>query len=81
MIKSGPQGETAYVNQFYVVRNGAVATKHIFAGGSRLASKLASQPDEFGKVVHRLQVGFFSQFYARKRKGFPAGLGGRAFKI
>ena len=51
MIKTGPQGETAYVNQFYVVRNREVATKHVFAGGSRLVSQLAGQPDENGVIT------------------------------
>ncbi|WP_433936322.1 SpvB/TcaC N-terminal domain-containing protein [Sorangium cellulosum] len=32
--------ETAYVDQHLVVRNGVVATKHIFAGETRLASKI-----------------------------------------
>jgi len=50
VIKTGPQGETAYVNQFYVVRNREVATKHVFAGGSRLVSQLAGQPDENGVI-------------------------------
>ena len=39
-VKLGRQGETVYVNQFYVVRNGAIATKHVFAGTGRVASKL-----------------------------------------
>ena len=51
VIKTGPQGETAYVNQFYVVRNREVATKHVFAGGSRLVSQLAAQPDENGVIT------------------------------
>ena len=33
-------GETVYVNQFYVVRNGAIVTKNVFAGISRIASRL-----------------------------------------
>ena len=40
VIKRGRQGETVYINQFYTVRNRALATKHIFAGAARLASKL-----------------------------------------
>ena len=51
VIKTGPQGETAYINQFYVVRNREVATKHVFAGGSRLISQLAGQPDENGVIT------------------------------
>ena len=44
VIKRGAQGETAYVNQFWTVRNREVVTKHIFAGGTRLVSKLGRQP-------------------------------------
>ncbi len=44
VFKVGAQGETVYVNQFYVIRNGQVASKHIFGGSQRLVSKLASQP-------------------------------------
>ncbi|HZJ67916.1 MAG TPA: toxin TcdB middle/N-terminal domain-containing protein [Kofleriaceae bacterium] len=40
VIKRGAQGETAYVNQFWTVRNRSVATKHIFAGDTRIASKV-----------------------------------------
>src|SRR6266496_42318 len=43
MIKRGPQGETVYVNQFYTQRPGATGTKHIYAGTSRIASKLVRQ--------------------------------------
>ncbi|WP_437334094.1 hypothetical protein [Sorangium sp. So ce394] len=32
--------ETAYVDQHLVVRNGVTATKHIFAGETRVASKI-----------------------------------------
>jgi RHS repeat-associated protein len=40
IIKRGPQGETAYVNQFYTVRNGQIGTKHVFIDAARVASKL-----------------------------------------
>ena len=40
VIKRGPQGETAYVNQWYTVRNGQIGTKHVFIGTTRVASKL-----------------------------------------
>jgi RHS repeat-associated protein len=43
IIKRGPQGETVYVNQFYTDRPGSNATKHVYAGTSRIASKLARQ--------------------------------------
>src|SRR5216684_2311615 len=40
VIKRGPQAETVYVSQFYTDRPGANATKHIYAGTTRIASKL-----------------------------------------
>ena len=46
VIKRGPQGETAYINQFYTMRNREVGTKHVFAGGTRLVSKLVKQPKD-----------------------------------
>jgi RHS repeat-associated protein len=38
VLKDGPGGRTAYLNRYYSVQNGAVATKHIFAGKTRIAS-------------------------------------------
>ena len=43
MIKRGPQGETVYVNQFFTDRPGANGTKHVYAGTTRIASKLLRQ--------------------------------------
>jgi hypothetical protein len=43
IIKRGPQGETVYVNQFYTDRPGATGTKHVYAGTTRVASKLLRQ--------------------------------------
>jgi RHS repeat-associated protein len=40
-IERGPQGETAFVNRYYTVRNGSVPWKHIWAGDDRLATKRA----------------------------------------
>ncbi|MEM9522374.1 MAG: SpvB/TcaC N-terminal domain-containing protein, partial [Pseudomonadota bacterium] len=45
-LKRGPQGETAYVNPFFSMRNREVGTKHVFAGGTRLVSKLVRQPKD-----------------------------------
>ncbi|MFL6202995.1 MAG: RHS repeat domain-containing protein, partial [Thermoanaerobaculia bacterium] len=38
--KAGPHGETLYVNAWYSVKNGTIASKHVFAGGARIATKL-----------------------------------------
>ena len=43
IIKRGPQGETVYVNQYFTIRNREVGTKHVYAGTSRLASKMMKQ--------------------------------------
>ncbi|HIE02842.1 MAG TPA: RHS repeat-associated core domain-containing protein [Thiotrichaceae bacterium] len=43
VIKSGPQGETVYVNQFFSMRNRSVGTKHVYAGTMRMVSKLVKQ--------------------------------------
>jgi RHS repeat-associated protein len=43
IIKRGPQGETVYVNQYFTIRNKEIGTKHVFAGTSRLVSKLMKQ--------------------------------------
>jgi YD repeat-containing protein len=43
VIKRGPQGETAYVNQWFSIRNGQVGTKNVFVGTARVASKLMKQ--------------------------------------
>jgi YD repeat-containing protein len=58
VVKRGPQGETVYANQYFTMRNGAIGTKHIYAGTVRMVSKLAktnvfekSFSDEFGKLT------------------------------
>ncbi|MDQ4071014.1 MAG: sugar-binding protein [Actinomycetota bacterium] len=43
VIKRGPQGETAYVNQYFSIRNREAGTKHVFSGATRVASKLMKQ--------------------------------------
>jgi RHS repeat-associated protein len=43
VIKRGPQGETAYVNQWFSIRNGQVGTKNVFVGTARMVSKLMKQ--------------------------------------
>jgi RHS repeat-associated protein len=37
---NGAQGETAYVNQWFTIRNGQIGTKHVFIDTTRVASKL-----------------------------------------
>ncbi|MDT8318845.1 MAG: hypothetical protein RQ824_12795 [bacterium] len=40
VIKRGRYGEVAYVSENFAVRNGAIFTKHVFAGNTRIATKL-----------------------------------------
>jgi len=40
MVRRSKYGETAYINQFFTVRNGAITSTHIYAGTTRLASKV-----------------------------------------
>jgi RHS repeat-associated protein len=39
--KIGVAGETVYVNSLFTVRNGRIATKHVFVGDERVASRLS----------------------------------------
>ncbi|HEY0603173.1 MAG TPA: SpvB/TcaC N-terminal domain-containing protein, partial [Herpetosiphonaceae bacterium] len=43
VIKRGPQGETAYINQYFTMRNREVGTKHVYVGETRIISKLMKQ--------------------------------------
>ncbi|MDQ5826171.1 MAG: HNH endonuclease, partial [Chloroflexota bacterium] len=44
VLKRGPQGETAYVNPYFTMRNRQIGTKHIWVGSTRLVSQLV-KPD------------------------------------
>ncbi|MDU9049340.1 MAG: SpvB/TcaC N-terminal domain-containing protein [Candidatus Electrothrix sp. Rat3] len=55
VIKTGPQGETVYVNQFYSVRNREVGSKHVFVGTGRIVTKLVKGQENVttpGNVTH-----------------------------
>jgi RHS repeat-associated protein len=43
VITRHPQGETAYVNPFFTIRNREVGTKHVHVDGTRVAAKLMRQ--------------------------------------
>ncbi|MBC7172442.1 MAG: hypothetical protein H5U40_08455, partial [Polyangiaceae bacterium] len=61
VFKRGAQGETAYVNPYYTLRNGTTATKHFFIGASRITSKLVpgtasslpTEEDELSRFLGR----------------------------
>jgi RHS repeat-associated protein len=53
--RSSAQGVSQYASQWYSVRNGTLATKHIFAAGTRVASVIGSlrvffHPDHLGST-------------------------------
>ena len=45
-LKRSSQGETFYVNAYFVIREGQVASKHFFAGSQRIATKLTKQESQ-----------------------------------
>ncbi len=44
VVKRGQHGESIYVNRFFSIRNGELGTKHMFAGETRVVSKLVKTP-------------------------------------
>ncbi|MEN8140663.1 MAG: SpvB/TcaC N-terminal domain-containing protein, partial [Thermodesulfobacteriota bacterium] len=46
IVKDGKYGETVYVEPNFSIRNGEVASKHVFAGNTRLATKLTKQENQ-----------------------------------
>ena len=45
VLKRGQHGETFYINRFYSIRNGELGTKNIYAGNTRVVSKLVKTPN------------------------------------
>jgi RHS repeat-associated protein len=45
VLKQGQHGETFYINRFYSIRNGELGTKSIYAGNTRIVSKLVKTPN------------------------------------
>ncbi len=39
-VKRGQHGESVYINRFYAVKNGDLGSKHVFAGETRIVTKL-----------------------------------------
>ena len=39
-VKRGQHGESVYINRFYAVKNGDLGSKHVFAGETRVVTKL-----------------------------------------
>jgi len=52
VIKNGKFGNVVYVNNNFAVRNGTLKSKHIFAGNTRLASKLVDSGTDRGTYYY-----------------------------
>jgi len=48
IIKKGKFGEVVYVNKNYTVRNNDLASRHIFAGNTRVATRLVMHEEQGG---------------------------------
>jgi RHS repeat-associated protein len=48
VLKRGKYGEVVYVNENYSIREGEVASKHVFAGSTRIVTKLAMKENKQG---------------------------------
>ena len=56
--KNGKHGEVIYVNNNYTIRNGSVVGKHVFAGDTRVASKLVvTESPEEGTETGEIESG------------------------
>jgi len=53
--KAGPNGETIYVNQWFSIRNGAIASKHVFIDDHRIATKVSPDPTAPSEKVYFYQ--------------------------
>jgi RHS repeat-associated protein len=54
--KAGQHGETTYVNRWFSLRNGAIASKHVFADQLRLATKVSPDPNPTSEKVYFYQA-------------------------
>jgi RHS repeat-associated protein len=54
--KAGQNGETTYVNRWFTIRNGAIASKHIFADDVRLATKVSPDANPRSEKAYFFQA-------------------------
>ncbi|HEV8578799.1 MAG TPA: SpvB/TcaC N-terminal domain-containing protein [Thermoanaerobaculia bacterium] len=54
--KAGQHGETIYVNRWFSIRNGAIASKHVFADNTRVATKVSPDPNPPSEKVYFYQA-------------------------
>ncbi len=53
--KAGQHGETTYVNRWFSIRNGAIASKHVYADDVRLSTKVSPDPTPPSEKVYFYQ--------------------------
>jgi len=59
VVKDEDGDETAYVNQYFTLRNGQKGTKHIFVGTNRIASKVVRTGDHKDPAPYEKDQFFF----------------------
>jgi RHS repeat-associated protein len=66
---------TFYLNQYYIVRNDAIVSKHLFAGATRIVTRLVEPPEEDSEDAHQDKLYFYhpdhlgSTGYTTNRRG------------
>ena len=58
-LKKGKYGTVQYVSDNYTVRNKDLISKHVFAGNTRLVSKLVMNEEKSGKMVAMEQGSYY----------------------
>jgi RHS repeat-associated protein len=76
IIKRGAQGETAYINQYWTIRNRQVGTKHVYINETRLVSKL-SPGNAHAEPGADLLLGIIKNWHDHHVGIFPGRMGGR----
>ncbi len=73
--KTEDEDHTFYLNQYYIVRNDAIVSKHLFAGATRIVTRLVEPPEEDSEDAHVDKLYFYhpdhlgSTGYTTNRKG------------
>jgi RHS repeat-associated protein len=77
ILKRGKYGEIVYVDPNFSIRNGEVASKHIFAGNTRLATKMVMKENRTGAskktYIRPDDVHGHSDYYPEKSRGQHSG--------
>ena len=70
VIKDGKFGKVVYVNSNYSVRDGKLTSKHVFAGNTRLVSKIVDAGKELGTYFYHADHLGSSNAITNKAGGF-----------